>query len=203
MTNAATTVREATVSDVPALVEMWTQLGRYGPRRSARPPGNALLDEVAQRYAETIADTSRRVVVALSDSTVVGMALLSVTHARTLLDPPTVQVSNLYVGASHRRRGVGRALVAAAAAYAGECGVDQVTVSVEPRSRDANRFYARLGFAPSVVRRVAPLPVLRRQLAADDSRNVTLRRELRLRRGSLARTTRVSNAGAPLPRTEV
>jgi hypothetical protein len=38
-------------------------------------------------------------------------------------------------------------------------------VSVTPTSRDANRFFARLGFAPLVIRRVAPLSVVRRRLA--------------------------------------
>jgi GNAT superfamily N-acetyltransferase len=181
---------------------MWTQLRQHGGRRSVRPLGNPLLEEVARRYVETINDSGQRLVVAVSDATVVGMALLSVTSASMLLDVPTVQVSHLYVGDGHRRRGIGKALVAAAAAYAGERGVDQVTVSVEPGARDANRFYARLGFAPSVVRRVAPLAVLRRQLAVDDVRNVTLRRELRLRRGALARSTRVTDAAHARPRSE-
>jgi hypothetical protein len=39
--------------------------------------------------------------------------------------------------------------------------------SVYPQLREVNRFYARLGLAPVVVRRAAPTALLRRRLAAD------------------------------------
>ena len=43
-------------------------------------------------------------------------------------------------------------------------GVEQLVVSVHPGSRDANRFFARLGFAPLAVRRTAPVAAVRRRL---------------------------------------
>jgi hypothetical protein len=43
---------------------------------------------------------------------------------------------------------------------------------VHPGSRDANRFFARLGFAPMVVRRVAPVAVVRRHLSQGEARPV-------------------------------
>jgi hypothetical protein len=39
---------------------------------------------------------------------------------------------------------------------------------VSPTGRDANRFFARLGFAPLVIRRIAPVGTLRRMLGAAD-----------------------------------
>ena len=58
--------------------------------------------------------------------------------------------------------------MAAAAAYAEELGVDSVVVGVAPAGRDANRFFARLGFAPLVIRRIASVPALRRSLGTAD-----------------------------------
>jgi hypothetical protein len=66
-----------------------------------------------------------------------------------------------------RHHGIGHALVAAAADFASERHIDHVAVSVYPSLRDANRFYARLGFAPVAVRRIAPVAVLRRRLGSD------------------------------------
>ena len=62
--------------------------------------------------------------------------------------------------------GLSRALVAAAAAFAEERGVDQLVVAVHPAQREANRFFARLGLVPLTVRRSAPVSAVRRKLAA-------------------------------------
>jgi GNAT superfamily N-acetyltransferase len=187
LNRAAVSIRPAVPDDVPALLDMWTDLRHHDGRRGARASADhQLLAEVAHRYVEAIADDSCRLVVAVSGDLVLGMALFTVVSSSTLLDVPTVHASHMYVAAGHRGRGVGKTLVAAAAAFATERGVDQVMVSVSPGQREANRFYARLGFAPTVVRRVAPLAVLRRQLTVDEpAAPSVLRRELRLRRGAL------------------
>ena len=79
-------------------------------------------------------------------------------------------MSHAVVADRHRRRGAGRALVAAAAAFAEERGLDQLVVSVHPGSREANRFFARLGFAPLAVRRSAPVAAVRRRLPHGEAR---------------------------------
>lgn len=201
MIRAAISVREAEPGDISVLLDMWTELRHHGVRRNASPSSDQLLAEVAHRYVETIADTSCRLVVATGGGDVVGMALFTVVSSSTLLDVPTVQVSHMYVCNGNRRSGVGKSLIAAAAAYADERGVDQVMASVTPGLRDANRFYARLGFAPTVVRRVAPMAVLRRQLAAEEARPNVLRRELRLRRGALLGAAKVAESPGRVSRS--
>ena len=52
--------------------------------------------------------------------------------------------------------------------------MDSVVVAVGPTTRDANRFFARLGFAPQVIRRSAPVAALRRALASADPSMDTL-----------------------------
>lgn len=193
LSRAAVSIREAVADDVPALLDMWTDLRHHDGRRGARSSSDQLLAEVAHRYVEAIADKSCRLVVAVSGDAVLGMALFTVVSSSTLLDVPTVHASHMYVADGHRGRGVGKSLVAAAAVFAGERGVEQVMVSVAPGHREANRFYARLGFAPTVIRRVAPLPVLRRQLAMDEPAGPgALRRELRLRRSAVVGGGRLS-----------
>lgn len=202
MPRAAVTIRTAVSADLPAMIELWEQLRDQAPRRGPRPLPNHTVCTVEDRYRAAIDDDDCRLVVATLDDAIAGMALLTVTSASTLLDLPAVQVSHLSVADRHRRRGVGKALVAAAATYADDRGVDQVMVAVYPQHRDANRFFARLGFAPMVVRRVAPLPVLRRQLAAEDGRSATLRRELRLRRSRPGRAPRVARPITPVSQQE-
>jgi ribosomal protein S18 acetylase RimI-like enzyme len=161
-------VRTATVDDVDALIALLDGLGDLGPVRGravARrgPDGFRVL---CQRL---IADPEHRVVVATDESgAVIGAAVFGADTAGGLVDPPSVYVSHLVVALEHRKRGAGRALVAAAAGYADELGVDSVVVGVAPAGRDANRFFARLGFAPLVMRRIAPVAALRRALVSAD-----------------------------------
>ena len=159
MPRAGVHVRPATVEDLPLLLELDGEVREPAAKETARTHREA-------RYAEALADPARRVLVATSDANeALGMALLVRGSASALFDLPAVHLSHFVVAEGHRRKGAGRALVAAAASYAEEIGADHVVVSVTPTSRDANRFFARLGFAPLVIRRVAPLAVVRRRLA--------------------------------------
>jgi GNAT superfamily N-acetyltransferase len=167
-------VREAAAADIPILVRLGKELpgGHAGRRRGTSRPGLTSSQLTFEhRYAEALADSRRRVVLAVGeDGEPLGMAVFAQVSTSPLVDVPAVQVSHLIVDGGHRRKGAGRALVAAAAAYAGEIGRDQIMVNVLPGARDVHRFYARLGFAPLVVRRVTSIAALRRRLGAAELR---------------------------------
>lgn len=165
-------VRPVTMDDLPVVLDLGEELrdqvlpvegrGRGGTSMAARA-------SLAQRYAEAIEDPERHLVLAVGGregdaEEVLGMALFSVASVNALLDLPAVHVSHAVVPDRHRRRGAGKALVAAAASFAEERGIEQLVVSVHPTSREAARFFARLGFAPLAVRRTAPVSVVRRRL---------------------------------------
>lgn len=186
---AAVRVRSARADDVPALVGLWLELREQGPRRGRTTSPDAAADAGA-RYHAALGDHGCRLVVATVGDDVVGMALLARSTSNTVMELPAVDMSHVCVSGRYRRRGVGKALVAAAATYAEEIGVEQVVVSVFPHHREANRFYARLGFAPHVIRRVAPVSLVHRRLSPTEgraaldteSRAAMLRREIRMPR---------------------
>lgn len=199
MSRPSVVVRVATPADLPVLVVLWSQLrelGRDPAARSVRSPNTACVAGAEERLCEVIRSDACRVVVAevATDAAgdggtgpateVVGMAILSDTRVGQLMDLPAVQLTHVIVAEGRRRHGVGRALVSAAVSYAEERCADEIVVSVYPALREANRFYARLGFAPLVVRRIAPVGALRRRLAALDHRSAGLIR----RPGRPART---------------
>jgi ribosomal protein S18 acetylase RimI-like enzyme len=193
---SALRVRPATEADVPALLsfaeELREALQPSPMEAGGRPRGTpaATRAVLEQRYLEALADPDRHLVVVVDEhEQPLGMALLTVASANALLDLPAVHMSHAAVPDRNRRRGVGKALVAAAAAHAEQLGVDQIVVSVHPGSRDANRFFARLGFAPLAVRRAAPVAVVRRRLLQGDNRpddHVVRRRPRRLGRRPVA-----------------
>ncbi|QLQ10476.1 MAG: GNAT family N-acetyltransferase [Nocardioidaceae bacterium] len=59
------------------------------------------------------------------------------------------------------RLGAGRALVDAAVTWAEECGAATVMALAGAGDRDANRYFARLGFAAVATVRAAPVSLLR------------------------------------------
>jgi GNAT superfamily N-acetyltransferase len=161
MPRTAVFTRQATLDDVDTLVEFWTDLSSSTGR--ARVVQRELAPTAAtERLRELICDPDTRVVLAVVDDKPVGMAVLTMTSLGPLSDVRAVHLSHLVVSECQRHRGAGRALVAAAADFAEEAGSDEVVVSIYPGLRDAHRFYARLGFVPLMVRRAAPVNLLRR-----------------------------------------
>ncbi|HWH30346.1 MAG TPA: GNAT family N-acetyltransferase [Mycobacteriales bacterium] len=172
MPRSALRVREAQPRDLPSLVDLAGELreallpSAEAGLRPTTPPGRAVL---RQRLRAALDHPDRQLVVVESEAgETLGMALLTLADANALYDSPAVHMTHAVVGDRYRRRGAGRALVAAAVAYAEERGTDQVVVAVRPGSREANRFFARLGFAPLALRRAASVATLRRSLASHD-----------------------------------
>ncbi len=201
MARAPLRVRPATADDLSALVAFGDELrDRLLPAPEGarlRAAGASARNALEPRYADALADPDRHLVVVVDVSggseELLGMALFIVAPANALVDMPAVHMSHAVVPDRFRRRGAGRALVAAATAFAEERGVDQLVVSVHPGSREANRFFARLGFVPLAVRRVAAVAALRRRLTAGEVSSAE--HVVRLRR----RPVRVrGTAGLPL-----
>ena len=122
---------------------------------------------------EVIHSPKCRIVVAEHEAGVVGMAMLSDMFIGQLMEMPAVQLTHLVVAEGQRRAASGGRCSPARFAWAEEVGADEIVASVLPSLREANRFYARLGFAPLVMRRVVPVATLRRNLALTDPRGAT------------------------------
>jgi GNAT superfamily N-acetyltransferase len=192
----AVVVREATVDDTPALLAMWSELRDMGGRIERLMPGPDA-EGLRERLAWVATDPSSRVLVAIvDDAEVAGMTLLTEAPYAPLFEQRAVHTHYLHVRDGFRRRGVGKALLAAAVAFAEEVGAEHVMTSVLPQMRETQRFYARLGFSPVVVRRSAPVSVLRRRLAPSGATSVTdnlLARRRSLRRVRAAVVARVGD----------
>ena len=193
MTRPAVAVREATLDDVPSMVAMWAELRDIGGRMERLIPGPDA-EAMRQRLAAVSADPDSCAMVATVDGEVAGMVLLTATDYAPLFEQRAVHAHYLHVRDGFRRRGVGKALLCAAVSYADEVGAEHILTSVLPQMRETQRFYARLGFGPVVVRRSAAVSVLRRRLAPSGTTTVTdnllaRRRSLRRVRAAVARVS--------------
>jgi GNAT superfamily N-acetyltransferase len=160
-------VRPAQLDDLTRLVELASGDDLAGAATSARfAPGHE--NHLRDRFSALLSADSDPIYVATDDQSceIVGMIVLDDSDAGIVLPVPAVVVSYLMVDRDYRRRGTGKALLAMALHVADERGIDHVVASAIAGSRDGNRYLARLGFAPLVVRRIAPTAVLRRSLGA-------------------------------------
>jgi ribosomal protein S18 acetylase RimI-like enzyme len=176
--------RAATPDDIPTLLGLWDELRQVGGR-AERAVNPMTVVDVRTRLLEVLLNPDCRIVLAATADEAAGMVLLRVVRPDPLSDTEVVHVMHLVVSRAARNRGVGHALVCSAADFAAERRIDHVAASVYPSLRDANRFFARLGFAPAAVRRVAPVAVLRRRFDNERTPSMfadTLRRRTRIGR---------------------
>ncbi|MEX5720083.1 GNAT family N-acetyltransferase [Geodermatophilus maliterrae] len=170
--------RTARADDLPAVLALVRQ-HRVEAHAEGVLTGQTPGAAAAAGFRRLLADPGYRVVIAVlpganapdpgaarTGEVAVGLAVLGLDPLSALLGVPQVTVDNLVVHRDHRRRGVGAALLAAAAAHAGDVGADHVVAAVGGHEAERQRFFARMGFAPLTARRIVPRETLVRSLAA-------------------------------------
>ncbi len=136
-TLVAVTVREGTVDDVDACVDLLARVVEEGRWMGAEPPLDRGLRR--ERFLTALADERCALLVATDDQRVVGLLALSVAGYG-------VAEFAMCVHPGWRGRGVGGALVEAGGADAGRLGAHKVSLQVWPHNEPALRLYRRHGF---------------------------------------------------------
>lgn len=136
------------------------------------------------RLARAVQREGVVVFIARLDGVAVGYAWVYDQATSVLLDTPSLAIEEIFVLPQWRRRGVAHSLLLAVGGHAQRCGAEHIMSSVPTHARDANRTFARLGFAPQTTRRVAPTSLLMRRLRGGQSsplENLMLNRRRSLR----------------------
>lgn len=160
MARCPVTVRDAEPEDVHAVRELLAQVSL----RTHEEP--RLADEMTA-IANLALDPDQRLLVAVTDDDVVGVAHLVRAALSPLQADTAVHMLHLNVREDQRRHGVGHALLEATVSWAEEKGSSHLVVAANPSSRDSNRFLARLGLGPAALMRVASVASLRSRLPVE------------------------------------
>ena len=136
------------------------------------------------------------VLVARSEGAVVGLLLGRLLGPNPFTDDVSLAVEALYVACSHRRRGVGHALMVSAVEVASSAGATHVYAAPIPGARGMQRFFVQLGFAPAAAHRVTSTQALQRRLALDGALS---RRSAPRGLEDLIARRRQSRLGVPAP----
>jgi len=145
-----TTIRKAEPGDAPALVELGTEVGNEPEGWLITANGwRSAGDE--RRYLRALRRYPHAAVyVAEDEGHIVGR--LSIARDQ---HPASYHVADLglMVAVTHRRRGIGRALLDAAVEWARESGVQKLELHVFPHNEPAIRLYETYGFEREGYRR--------------------------------------------------
>lgn len=164
------TVRRAGVGDLELVLRFAVIASDLAATR--RPLGRTAsrpLPAHRSRYEALLRDVRRYVVIVEDDhGDPAGMGVLAEDRTGPLMDLPAARLSHVVVERHRRGQGAGRSLIGAAAAFAEQIGAEHIVAGVVPASREGNKFFARLGFVPLAVQRVASLQLLRRNLAVPE-----------------------------------
>jgi GNAT superfamily N-acetyltransferase len=173
----------------PSLHSDFTGLWMAARVEAGGSPESASRAASEGRVAAALAREDVRAYLAFAEGQPVGYMVLTHSPLSGLTDAPCVCIDQLYVAEGARRQGAAKALLNAAASYAERFGAGQISTCVPSHEREANRFFARLGFSSYVVKRVTTTAGLRRKLAGEGHRGglelvlQQRRRSLRARSG--------------------
>lgn len=176
MNRAGLQIREAREQDLMAIMHLTADVldqdegqSHAGVRRLLEGPS---MRSRQKQFEKLLTGDDVRVIVAAEqddDCALAGVAVLSEDAISAVFESPAVFVNYLLVPGGSRNRGVGKALLIEATKYAESVNAKHVIVGVSSTARETNRYYARLGFAPLVVRRIASIPHLRKSLGMNSS----------------------------------
>jgi ribosomal protein S18 acetylase RimI-like enzyme len=126
--------RSATLGDAERLAALVTELGYP-----------TVPSQMAARLGLILADDDYATLIAEDQGETVGFIGIrrGVTYEA---DDPYAQIMALAVAASHRRRGIGRALMGAAETMFEEDGIGVAVVTTGNQRADAHRFYEANGY---------------------------------------------------------
>jgi ribosomal protein S18 acetylase RimI-like enzyme len=155
-------IRPATEHDLPMLMDMFDELSTFQrPWRVFTPRPN-LAEEMRRRYQADLDDPDALLVVAEQDGQIVGMAAGHLHKPSMMSEELAVELGSVYVKPEHRERGVAGALTAEVARFAGEHGVERITLKTFAQNEEALVAWQRLGFQPRMVQMTAPVERFRR-----------------------------------------
>lgn len=190
MSRPVISVRRVSADEERSFTELWmTSRVEAGvsPEVAARAASEGRISTALHR--EDV-----RAYVAWADGQPVGFAVAATSPFSSLTDAPCVTIDQLYVVPDSRKHGVARQLMGAVTLYADSRGCEQIGCNVPSQHRDANRFFARLGFSSQMVRRVTSVSALRRRLGQDEPRHHSIEALLHRRRSLRARATATASA---------
>lgn len=142
------TCRLASQNDLPEITSLWAEGMAVHAPLDPRFPLVANAEVKFEVYLkEVLKDRNALLLVAEGTSELIGYCLARVSQHPVVFTKQTYgYINDLFVGSSHRRKGIGKALFEATASRLRERGIQSFEVSLVPTNGMASSFWRKLGF---------------------------------------------------------
>lgn len=150
-------VREATAEDLPAVMSLWRRLEEDQGRFRVMPVAASIEERARGFFTAAIADADSALFVAEAAGEIAGMALVKLESPSRMSDERSADIGRVVVEPAWRRRGVARALIAAAEGFARARGARWISAKIFSGNAEALAFWAREGFEPHYEQRLRRL----------------------------------------------
>jgi GNAT superfamily N-acetyltransferase len=147
-------IRPAGPEDLDRLIELMLALQEHVEASNPhlwrlKPQARSRLK--GQLTARLAATGSCSLVAEHGEQGVVGLAFGRITTNKSYTPTRTGFIDQLFVGADHRRMGIGSRLVAGLCRFFAAEGVDDLSLRFVVGNEEAHRFWTALGFSPRIV----------------------------------------------------
>jgi GNAT superfamily N-acetyltransferase len=155
-------IRRATLEDIPAILPMVRAICDLHQARD--PERFRVLPDVLERYAAWLPDriTDGRSILLVAqryDATLAGYLVGTVEPEVPIFWVPECGwIHDIWIDPPDRRRGIAAQLVEATIAHFSALGIKQMRLHTGAFNDDARSHFAALGFRPSVIEMLRPLP---------------------------------------------
>ncbi len=152
--NADYTIRPAQTADVARLAALYLELQDHIEASNPdlwQMTRHARSRVKSQLPARLQAPDSCALVAEHGTDGVVGMAFARITVNQHYSPARTGTIDQLFVGAAHRRRGLGSALVARLCLWFSERDAGDISLRCVSGNQEAAAFWAALGFSPRII----------------------------------------------------
>ncbi|MGH2795146.1 MAG: GNAT family N-acetyltransferase [Actinomycetota bacterium] len=150
-------IRPATEADLDDLLALWRELEEAQGRYRLFPPVPDAADRIEASFRESLTADDADVLLVFDGETPVAMGLLHVEYPSRMSSERSVELSRVVVRADRRGRGIGKALIGAAAQWARDRRVRHLNAAVFVANEASRRFWRGAGFEVWVERMVRPV----------------------------------------------
>ena len=150
-------VRPATSDDLHHLLLLWRELEDAQGRYRLFPPVSEADARIEASFRDALVASDADVLMVFDEDAPVAMALVHVENPSRMSDELSVELSRVVVRADRRGKGIGKALVDAAADWARQRGIGHLNAAVFVANEASRRFWRSAGFEVWVERMVRPV----------------------------------------------
>ncbi|MGZ4212061.1 MAG: N-acetyltransferase family protein [Actinomycetota bacterium] len=155
-------IRTATEADLAGMLALWRALENVQGSYRLFPRVPDAEARIEGLFREAMTDPESALFVAEGPDGLLGMSVARVTGQghHSMSDARVVELSRVVVDAGARGRGIGRALVRAAARFGAAHGATFLTAKLFSGNVDGRQFWDRLGFVARYEERIMPIEQL-------------------------------------------